>query len=146
MDIFEGNDLVQKRLMKSRKLVVGFKITGHATPASKTHYVDLPGVAYLRSEGLTATADAVESVSAIVSTATDSTGVFAMLIKASELNDTMSDLVNVEVVGKPGETATFAVTKHAVTAGGNLVFTIDANEALTSGTTDGYAVIEYLVK
>lgn len=143
MSYFEIQDIVQDRMLKSRELVLGFKITGNATPASKVHSVDLPAVAYLRSEGKTATADAIEDVSGTVVAPNDAAGKFAILLDASKLADTMDDLVDVRVVGKPSETATATVTKYAVTSGGNLVFDVDSSANLSSANFDAYAIIKY---
>lgn len=49
-------------MLKSQRLVYEFSITGDATPADKTHSVDIPDMAILRTEGKTSDADAVETI------------------------------------------------------------------------------------
>lgn len=48
-------------MIRSQRLVFRLSITSNATPASKVHAVDIPQV-YLRTQGKTAAADAIESL------------------------------------------------------------------------------------
>lgn len=69
------------RLLKTNRLIFDFTIVGDATPANKTHRVDLPS-AVLRTQGKTAEADAIEDLSASFTTAEDTTnGVFGVLVQ-----------------------------------------------------------------
>lgn len=68
-------------LLKQQRLVTEFSIAGNATPADKQHSSDVPGLVVLRTEGKTAAADAVESLtwtSAVDDNAGDS--VFGVLL------------------------------------------------------------------
>lgn len=50
------------QMLRSEHLTFRCAIVKNATPASKKFSSDIPGVAYLRAEGLTATVDAIESL------------------------------------------------------------------------------------
>lgn len=71
--------LLHDHLLKQTRLVFEAKVTASATPASKAHASDL-SVIYLRTEGKTAAADAIEDLSTTFSTADDGTGVFGILV------------------------------------------------------------------
>lgn len=85
------NPLVQGRRLKTQRLCLPFSVTGNAVPASKVITRDDPALLYLGMEGLnglTVAAGAFDSSaeqSAITfATATDSTGVFSLLVRVSE--------------------------------------------------------------
>ena len=144
--MFETNELVEDRILKSREIVVGFKITGNATPASKTHYVDLPDAVYLISEGLTSDAYAIEDVSASIAAPSDANGKFSMLLDTDYFADKFDALVDVRVVGKASETATATTTVLAVTSGSNIIFDVDTSANLASDNFDAWAIIKYRAK
>ena len=79
-----SNFAVRQHQLKHEKLVLKFTITANATPASKVHTCDLPGIAILRTEGITTAADALETVT--WTTAVDATNAcFGIIIDGSEL-------------------------------------------------------------
>lgn len=56
--------VAQNYKLQHVRLVIPFSITGNATPASKViSYGELQSIMYVRSEGLTAVVDAIESTS-----------------------------------------------------------------------------------
>ena len=84
LPLHSPNAAVRQHQLKHEKLILKFTITGNATPASKTSVCDLPGIAILRTEGIVATADALEAVT--WTTAADATNaVFGIIIDGSEL-------------------------------------------------------------
>lgn len=117
---------------KTSRLTFEFSITGNATPADKEHSSDLPGVAFLRTEGKTTEADALEDLSASFTTAADnSTGdsQFGLIIDGSKLtNDKSIEKVYITDLAEQTALATsVAVAKVGgsyLTAGGNLAFDI----------------------
>lgn len=124
----ESNQTVFDHQLKHKKLVFEVSITGNATPASKSHKTDLPGVAILRTEGKVAEADAVESVT-FTTADDDNSGdsVFGLLLKGSELGS-IAKVLKISVSESSTALATaLAVTKHGtggLTSGGNIAFSI----------------------
>lgn len=62
MSSLKSNSAHQDHCQRQERLVCEFAITSNATPASKKHHADIPSVVVLRSQGKTAVADAVESL------------------------------------------------------------------------------------
>lgn len=56
----KNSPVLEEHLQRANRLVCEFGITAHATPASKKHSSDLPGVVILRTEGKTSEVDAIE--------------------------------------------------------------------------------------
>jgi hypothetical protein len=144
----EKNNVVQDLALKTRRQVFEISITGNATPANKVHATDLPGVAVLRSEGKTAEADAIETIS-WTSAIDDTDSVFGVLLKGSELGD-----IKKVLSCKVSETSTslasaLAVTKHGVggkTTGGNIAFSITGTGLdLNSESPKIVCEVEYLL-
>jgi len=135
---------------KTQRLTFELSITGNATPASKEHASDLTGVAYLRTEGKTAEADALEAVS--FTTADDeSTGdsQFGILIDGSKLtNDREFDKVLSVTLTEQTSLATgYTVAKVSgdyKTAGGNIAIDITGTGLdLTSESPTFLLTVEY---
>lgn len=76
---FKKNAQLHEHNLRYTRAVFEVEILANATPASKKHIVDIPGSVYLRSQGKTSEADAVENLSAQVSAPVDSSGKFAIL-------------------------------------------------------------------
>lgn len=66
--------------LKSRRLTIPFSITASATPANKVVTTGLPSVAYLSTQGQTATAAALDPNCNFSPAAADSTGTFGVLL------------------------------------------------------------------
>jgi len=78
---FNENPTLHDHRLKQHRLVFDASIVSNATPASKSESSDIPSVAYVRSEGRTAEADAVEDVSGQVdNAANDVNGIFQVLL------------------------------------------------------------------
>lgn len=124
----ELNSVVLDQQLKHKRLCFEVSITANATPASKEHASDLPGVCILRTEGKTAEADAVEVV-AFTTADDEATGnsVFGILLKGAELGSIKKVLkISVSESSTALSTA-LAVTKHGtggLSSGGNIAFSI----------------------
>lgn len=138
-------------LLKQQRLVAEFSITGNATPASKTHQVDVGGLMVLRTEGKTTEADAVESLT--WTTAVDnSTGdsVFGLLLdldsnKASKVYSvTLTEVTSVstsEAVTGPNGGSSF------LTSDGNIAIEVAATGLNLASESPTFRVeVEYLEK
>lgn len=129
----ESSVQLANHYLATKKLVFQFSITGHATPASKTHSVaDIPSVVLLRTEGKVADADAVEDLSGDFTTAVDATNAqFGILLKATELGD-VKKVLKVSVTQQTATGTAIASTPASsafLTAGGNI-----AIDVLATGT------------
>lgn len=118
-------------LLKQQRLVVEFSITGDATPADKAHIVDVPGLMVLRTEGKTADADAVESLTwtaAVDNNSGDS--VFGMLLDLDENKASKVYSVSLTEV-------TAVSTSESVTGpnGGSSFLTAEGNVAIEVAAT-----------
>lgn len=137
IDFKQKAELHNHRLKQTR-MVFDCSITANATPASKTHVVEVPNCVYLRTQGKTADADAVEDLSAQVSgAATDSTGVFAILI------DEQASKVHKVLVTPSAGTITSSI---AVTTGGRMMINLDSNQDLSSTNLSLVVEVEYKTK
>ncbi len=131
---FRKKSELQDHKLKQTRLVFEVTITANATPASKTHTVEIPGAVYLRTQGKTAEADAVEDVSGSVTAAADATGIFALLVdeKASKFH-------KATVTPSAG---TITVTK-SITSGGRLLLDMDSNQDLSTTNLTLIVELEY---
>lgn len=109
----------QEHLLKQERLCFQFSITANATPASKKQVSDIPGLCVLRMQGLTAAADAVETIT--WTTPVDNSGgnsVFGILLN---LDRNLADKVYSVSVSEVTALATsIAVTGPNNTAGAYL--------------------------
>lgn len=121
--------------LKNNHMVCEVAITANATPASKVHASDVPGAVVLRTQGKTAEADAIENLSAQVATATDSTGVFAVLIDDPNVQKFLKATVTPSV-------GTVSVTK-SISTGKRLILAIDSNQDLSTTSLTLLIELEY---
>lgn len=126
---YKNNPELHEFLLRSQSLVFRVSITANATPASKIQVVDIPSAVYLRSQGLTAAADAIETLS--WTTAVDnSTGnsVFGILIDLGENEARKVELVRVTEITSLATSFTTrgpgAVVDGYLTASGNIAIEI----------------------
>lgn len=133
----EDNATLGDFLLRQNRLVFEVAITANATPASKVHASDIPGVAVLRTEGKTSQADAIEDVSAQVNAAAaDATGVFAILID----DPTVKKILKTTVTPSTG---TITNTSE-ITTGGRLLLNLDSNQDLSTTNLTVLVEIEYI--
>ena len=141
---FEKNAALLNHQLKQERLVFEVAITANATPASKQHHVDIPGVVLLRTEGKTADADAVEDLSATFTTADDENSgncVFGVLV--TELGD-IEKVSKITVTEKTALSSSLAVTAHGtsgLTTDGNIAFSV-AGTGLRLDTESPTLVVE----
>ena len=146
----EFTSIVESEQLKVRQLAVKINITGSATPASKVVATNLPGVAFLRTEGLVALSDAVEDLSAVFATATDSTGVFGLLIDASKI--VLSGIIDVLEVRTYVENAAATLAATSAVAGflsaeGNIAINLDSSVTISGpGNVAGTVIVTYRIK
>lgn len=76
------NPAYQEHNLRFERLVFNFSITGNATPANKTQQQDIPSMVFLRTQGETSAADAVENDFAWTTPVDNSSGnsVFGLLL------------------------------------------------------------------
>lgn len=145
MSFFAKNSAVEDHLSKQHRICVPFSITFHATPASKVHSTDLPGVAYLSTEGKTAEATAVDSGDSFT-TENDGNGIFGILL--ANLG-TVEKVYDAQVVGLSAGTAAVSkkgASSSGVTASGNIAISIDSNQDLSMTSLSGVLIVDYRVK
>jgi hypothetical protein len=133
--MFQKNSALHDHLLKQERLVFEVTIKANATPASKQHIVDIPGSVYLRTQGKTSEADAVEDLSSQVPTAADATGVFALMI-----DQQTSKFLKATVTPSVGSVS---VSKE-ISTGGRMVLEIDSDQNLS--TTDLTLLVELEAK
>lgn len=145
MERLEKNEYVYERNRKAHSLDFRVRILGNATPASKSRSSDLPGVAVLGAEGQTAEVTAVEA--GLTYSATDLTGLYAVLLKGSELGD-IKEVYSVTALRVLSGGATTAVlVSNGLTAGGNILIQIDATDALNAANvSELYLEVKYCLK
>jgi len=139
----------QDHLLRQQRLVAEFTITGNATPASKVHSEDVPGLMVLRTEGKTAAADAVEALT-WTAAADNSTGdsVFGLLLdlgdnKATKIYSvTLTEVSSVstsEVVTGPNSGAS------QLTSAGNIAIEVAATGLNLASESPTFRIeVEYL--
>ena len=148
--MLEQNNVLNDYKLKQRRVMVEFSVTANATPASKAHASDLPGVLFLRTEGKTAEVDAIESV-AFTTADDEATGdsVFGVMLKGSELGS-IKKVLGIRVSETSTALATsLAVTKHGtggLSSGGNIAFSIAGTGLRLDTESPKIAVeVEYLL-
>jgi hypothetical protein len=137
--LFKREAGLNDHMRKLERLVLQVDITANATPASKVLSSDLPSAVYVRAEGLTAAADAVESLSGVVSTPVDATGKFAVLIDTG-LNPALK-AYRVQVLR--ASTGTLAVVAQGVTAGGRIYLDLDSDQSFASTSCSFELAVDY---
>lgn len=124
MNVFEPNQDLGQRLLDLREVIVRVQIRADSTAANKKQSCDLSSVGIVRSQGLTASADAVATWPG--STAVDGAGttasVFGLLLKGSELG-TIDRIVELPTVFK----------RAADTSSGSYTVTLPTSGAFTQG-------------
>lgn len=121
--IFEKNSGVGDLQIKTKVLRFDVSIGGNATPASKTHQSDLPGVVYLRTEGKVAEADAIETLSFTTANDEDSGNCqFGILIKGSELGSIkrVKKVLITQVLATGTAIVVAGISNTFLSAGGNI--------------------------
>lgn len=128
----KSNAALEDHMLRVQRLTANFTITAHATPASKIHSVDIPGVIVLRTQGKTADADAIED-GITWTTADDKDGsgdsVFGVVVNLGEnIADKVYSVTLTEVSTVSTSEALSSPTgvTSYVTENGNIAFEIAA--------------------
>ena len=139
------------RQLKVQKLSIPFTIVGSATAANVTISCDEPAVMFIKTEGndqITAALASGETIT-YVSTPTDSTGIFTVLIKTGE---TVSKLVSARckryhsTVASSTEQLVGPGDADGLTSAGNIALNVDSDIALNAANTLACTMeVEYVV-
>lgn len=128
----EKSPQVANNFAKYREFAFQVAIGAHATPASKTHNVDVPDSVTLRTEGKTAAADAIKDMSAYFSTAADSTGIFGVLVNGANLSPHgILRIVSLELRPSVGTIAE-GTNKVTLSSDDFIAIDLDSNQNLAS--------------
>lgn len=129
---FEQNSVLNDYNIKQKQLCAEFTITGSATAANKVLGIPLvPGVMLLRTQGQTATVDAIETVS--YTTADDENSgncVFGVMIRGDSSGlGSVSKVLSITLYDRGATATSLAVTipsgtTHGLTTAGNIAFNI----------------------
>ena len=142
----EKNVHVNEAMIKYRELAFQFSVTHNATPADKVHSTSLP-IAYLRTEGKTATADALEDLSAEFTTAADATGIFGIFINGEDNIADIDRIVSVEIFTNSAETCVLGADYINLSSSNNIAIDLDSGLNLASASIADYQVIvKYMIK
>lgn len=146
----EKDPSYQDRLIKQERASFRVRIQANATPASKVHQQELSAVAVLRSQGKTAEADAVEDLSASWTAAADATGIFGVLIKASQIG-AVDRIVAVAVTALDGSTTTATPLacgglQAGLSPAGNIAIQMDSSLSLAATNCDVILTVEYYLQ
>jgi hypothetical protein len=148
-NVLKGLPAYEDHRVRQQRLAFSFGVTANATPANKTYSNDLPGVCYIRTQGITAAADAVETVT--WTAAADTTNsVFGFLIDVGPKCEKVYGVTITSVAGK-----TLAVTgpnnvagvAAMVTTNGRIAIEIVATALNFASVSDTFLVqIDYREK
>ena len=148
---FQAKDpLVRDRQLKAQKLVIPFKITSNATPASVVLRSDEPGILFLRSEGvdqITSSAGAIDSgeTASYTVSPSDASGIFNLLVKVSEpISKVLQAKVRVRTTGS--DQPCFLGDADGISGNGNkIMLTCDSSINLSTTDLDGCLEVDYVV-
>lgn len=144
--LLQKNAVVEDHVLKHQKLVFELKIVANATPASKSHSSDLPGVCLLATEGKLTDISGVEAISGLTNytAPSDSNGIFDVMLKGAELG-TVKKVMKIQAHSKGAAGLTACTVQvlgdnFGLTAGGNIAFEVDS--AINFATTNETVVCE----
>ena len=130
------NSTLESYLQRQCNTAFNASITHNATPALKIQQSDISNVAVLRTQGLTAQADAIESGIAFT-TPNDASGTFGLL-----LDEQVTSILEVTVVPSSG---TVTVTQ-GVSAGNRIYLNIVSSVNLSTTDLSMLIKIRYMLK
>ena len=136
--------------LKNKRVVFEFSITANAVPASKKVESDIPGVALVITQGLTAAAVAVEpTILSQITAPVDATGLFSILVKLPSEKEKAKKVYKVTLTEKTAFTSANAITlvnsASGITTAQNIAFSVAPTGLdLTSESPRYLCEIEYL--
>jgi hypothetical protein len=130
-DIKSNSVSIENHDLSMRSLVIRCSVTANATPASKVHTTDLPGVVYLKTQGKD-DVTAQES-GAVTGTQTDASGQIGVLIKLPDAATEVTMLSVEDVAGNASGTLTVSrILTDGITAGGNIELQVAGLDTMAS--------------
>lgn len=143
------HESVRNRQLKVQRLVLGFSITGNATPASVAITRDEPSLLFVKTEGV----DQITGALAAGETATytvspvdaDGTVNFLINVRDEEVSKVVACHIHNRVTGilepcKLGDA-------DGLSSEGKIMLTMDSATALNAANTiDGALIVEYIVQ
>ena len=151
----QKNSIVEDQSLKHQRVMFELKVVSHATPSSKSHMTDLPGVCVLASEGKLTELAAVEDITggANYVAPSDADGKINVILKKAELGTVEKVMKVVAHEKDAGGTFTLAPCKvttaptaGGLTAAGNIAFSIDSGIDLSAADATISVVVDYLLK
>lgn len=145
------DSLVLARQLKVQKLSIPFFITTNATPASKVLSVDEPALLFLAVEGIDQITPALDTgdTAPTLATATDTTGIFSVMVK---INEVLSKVVSAKITRRNGQEVISLTLPSAPTTGiiagtNQNKIVLNADSAVNFATTsyDACLEVEYVV-
>jgi hypothetical protein len=125
--------------LKNNRMSFQVTVGANATPADKTHSSDAPSAAYLRTEGKTADADAVEDASSSFTAPADATGIFGVLFDDPSVEKVYSASVSAD-----SGTVALGAQGASVTAEGRVAIDLDSSLDFSSAGATFTITLDYL--
>ncbi len=141
--MFSKNSSLMEHELQTKRLVFEFSIVADATPADKKVSSDVPGAVYVRTQGLTDEADAVEDLTGQVTAPNDATGIFAVLIALPEEKEKVQKIYKSTLTEKTA-TGSVNVVTNIVTTEQNIAINIDSDKSLATNSLTFLLEVEYL--
>ena len=145
-----------QRQLKVVELAIPLSVIANATPASKTQAADEPQLLFINTEGITGISantgafdTSAEAAAITFATATDTTGVYNLLLRVGEqVSKVVSAEVRTNLVGgSSSETVTptspTGATRYVTSLGDKLVFNVDCAVNFASTNYDATLVVRY---
>lgn len=130
--------------LRSARMLIPFTITFNATPASKLHATDLPGVMVLASEGLTAAAAAVDTGTNFT-TPVDATGIFGVLLANLGSVEKLLDVSLVNLSSGTAAVSRVGASSSGVTASSNIAVSVDWSGNLATTSLTATLAVDYRI-
>jgi hypothetical protein len=148
--MFSKESSLMNHQLQNKRVVFEFAITANAVPASKKVESDIPGVALVVTQGLTAAAVAIEpTILAQITTPVDATGSFSILVKLPLEKEKAKKVYKVTLTEKTAfssaNTITLVNSATGITTDKNIAFSVVATGVdLTTESPRYLCEIEYL--
>lgn len=154
--MFQPKDTqVYGRQLKVQRLSIPFTVTSNATPANKSYTVDEPALVFFNFQGLTGISSSTGAIDSsgetlpTLATATDSTGVFNVLVKTGEQ---LAKVVDVKIHSRTGQSGItdycqiLAFTTGSSTSGQSIVANITSGVNFSTTSLDACLTVEYIIQ
>lgn len=143
---------VYNRQLKVQRLSIPFTVTHNATPASKVITVDEPSLVFFNFQGITQLSTAFGAIETgeilpSLASATDSTGVFNVLVK---INEALIKVCSVSIEGRAGATGVtnlcqiLPFTTGSTNSGQSIIANVTSGVNFSSTDLDACLKVEYV--